>query len=51
MNFICEQDAYVPNIVEVKDLKAGQRTILHFEDLMPHEVERMHYLAQQNCKN
>ncbi|AFZ28854.1 hypothetical protein Glo7428_0245 [Gloeocapsa sp. PCC 7428] len=47
MNFIREQDAYVPNIVEVEDLKAGQRTTLRFEDLMPHEVERMDYLAQQ----
>ncbi|WP_250122338.1 hypothetical protein [Chroococcidiopsis sp. CCMEE 29] len=47
MNFICEQDAYVPNIVQVEDLRAGQRTTLRFEDLMPHEVERMDYLAQQ----
>ncbi len=47
MNFIREQDAYIPNIVQVEDLRAGQRTTLRFEDLMPHEVERMDYLAQQ----
>jgi hypothetical protein len=47
MNFIREQDAYVPNIVQVEDLRAGQRTTLRFEDLIAHEVERMDYLAQQ----
>ncbi|OKH25745.1 hypothetical protein [Chroogloeocystis siderophila] len=47
MNFIREQDAYIPNIVQREDLRAGQRTTLSFENLMPHEVERMDYLAQQ----
>ena len=47
MNFMRDQDAYIPCIVEVEDLTVGQRTILRIEDLMPNEVERMDYLAQQ----
>ncbi|MCG6135992.1 MAG: hypothetical protein MET45_15275 [Nostoc sp. LLA-1] len=47
MDFIREQDAYIPCLIEVEDLKVGQRTKLHIEDLMPDEVERMDYLAQQ----
>jgi len=47
MNFICEQDAYIPCFVAVEDLTAGQHTTLGIEDLMPNEVERMDYLAQQ----
>lgn len=47
MNFIREQDAYVPNLVEMEDLIAGQRTTLGIENLMPNEIERMDYLAQQ----
>ncbi|MBE9051852.1 hypothetical protein IQ243_15755 [Nostocales cyanobacterium LEGE 11386] len=47
MNFIRDQEAYIPCIVEVESLKTGQRKTLHIEDLMPNEVERMDYLAQQ----
>ncbi|MBH8562255.1 hypothetical protein I8748_08710 [Nostoc sp. CENA67] len=47
MNFMRDQDAYIPCIVEVEDLKVGQRTTLRFEGLLPNEVERMDYLAQQ----
>lgn len=47
MNFIREQDAYVPCLVEAEDLITGQRTTLRIEDLMPNELERMDYLAQQ----
>lgn len=47
INFICEQDAYVPNLVEVEDLEAGQHKTLRFENLMSNELERMDYLAQQ----
>lgn len=47
MNFIREQDAYIPCVVEVEELLAGQHTTLRIEDLMLNEVERMDYLAQQ----
>ncbi|MEH2174675.1 hypothetical protein [Nostoc sp.] len=47
MNFIREQDAYIPCLIEVEGLSAGQRTTLRIEDLMLNEVERMDYLAQQ----
>ncbi len=47
MNFFREQDAYVPNLVEMADLIAGQRITLGIENLMPDEIERMDYLAQQ----
>ncbi|MDF2388389.1 hypothetical protein JMG10_43605 [Nostoc ellipsosporum NOK] len=47
MNFMRDQDAYIPCIVEVEDLKLGQRTTLRFEGLLPNDVERMDYLAQQ----
>lgn len=47
MNFMRDQDAYIPCIVEVEDLKLGQQTTLRFEGLLPNEVERMDYLAQQ----
>lgn len=47
MNFIREQEAYIPCIVEVEELLAGQHTTLRIEDLMLNEVERMDYLAQQ----
>ena len=47
MNFIRDQDAYIPCLVEVKKLLAGQHTTLRIEDLMLNEVERMDYLAQQ----
>jgi hypothetical protein len=47
MNFIREQDAYIPCLVEVEKLLAGQHTTLRIEDLMLNEVERMDYLAQQ----
>lgn len=46
MDFIHEQDAYVPNLVEMEDLVAG-RTTLNIENLMPDEIERMDYLAQE----
>jgi len=46
-NFIREQDAYIPCIVEVEELLAGQHTTLCIEDLMLNEVERMDYLGQQ----
>ena len=47
MNFIREQDAYIPCVVEVEELLAGQHTTLRIEDLMLNEVERMDYLAQE----
>ncbi|MBD2677158.1 MULTISPECIES: hypothetical protein [Nostoc] len=47
MNFIREQEAYIPCVVEVKKLLVGQHTTLRIEDLMLNEVERMDYLAQQ----
>ncbi|WP_193197757.1 hypothetical protein [Nostoc sp. MG11] len=47
MNFIHEQDAYIPCLIEVEGLSPGQRTTLRIEDLMPNEVERMDYSAQQ----
>lgn len=47
MNFIREQDAYIPCVVEVEKLPIGQRITLRIEDLMLNEVERMDYLAQQ----
>jgi len=47
MNFIREQDAYIPCVVEVEELLAGQHTTLRIEDLMLNEVERMDYLAPQ----
>lgn len=47
MDFMRDQDAYIPCIVEVEDLKIGQRTTLRFEGLLPNEVERMDYIAQQ----
>ncbi|QKQ75348.1 hypothetical protein [Nostoc sp. TCL240-02] len=47
MNFIREHDAYIPCVVEVEELLAGQHTTLRIEDLMLNEVERMDYLAQQ----
>jgi hypothetical protein len=47
MNFIREQDAYIPCIVEVEKLLVGQHKTLRIEDLMLNEVERMDYLAQQ----
>ncbi|BAZ49067.1 hypothetical protein NIES4103_16780 [Nostoc sp. NIES-4103] len=47
MDFMRGQDAYIPCIVEVEDLKIGQRTTLRFEGLLPNEVERMDYIAQQ----
>ncbi|MEH1883878.1 hypothetical protein [Nostoc sp.] len=47
MNFIRDLDAYIPCIVEVEELLAGQQTTLRIEDLMLNEVERMDYLAQQ----
>ncbi|MEH2319429.1 hypothetical protein [Nostoc sp.] len=47
MNFIRDQDAYIPCVVEVEELLAGQYTTLRIEDLMLNEVERMDYIAQQ----
>jgi len=47
MNFISEQDAYIPCLVEVEELIAGQRTILWIENLIEAELERIDYLAQQ----
>ncbi|MEH1900249.1 MAG: hypothetical protein V7L04_02205 [Nostoc sp.] len=47
MNFIREQDAYIPCLIEVEGLSAGQRTTLRIDDLIPNEVERMDYLTQQ----
>ncbi|MEH2407469.1 hypothetical protein [Nostoc sp.] len=47
MDFMREQDAYIPCVVEVEELLAGQHTTLRIEDLMLNEVERMDYLAQQ----
>jgi len=47
MNFLRDQDAYVPCLLEAEGLTAGQRTTLRIENLMPNEVERMDYLAQQ----
>lgn len=47
MDFVREQDAYIPGIVQVEDLIVGQCTILRIEDLLPDEIEQMDYLAQQ----
>lgn len=47
MKFIRNQDAYVPCIVEVDKLELGESTTLRIEDLMPHEVQRMDYIAQE----
>jgi hypothetical protein len=47
MNFISEQDAYIPCLVEVEELIAGQRTVLWIENLIEAELERIDYLAQQ----
>jgi hypothetical protein len=47
MNFLREQDAYIPNLVEMEDLIAGQRITLGIENLMHNEIERMDYLAQR----
>lgn len=46
MDFMREQNAYVPNLTETKGLIAGQRKSLCFEGLIPDEMERMDYLAQ-----
>lgn len=47
MNFIREQDAYVPCFFQLEDLTVGQRTILDIKNLLPNELERTDYLAQQ----
>lgn len=47
MNFIREQDAYVPCLFQLEDLTAGQHTTLDIENLMSNELERMDYLAKQ----
>lgn len=47
MDFMREQDAYVPNLTETEGLIATQRKSIYFEGLMPSEMEQMDYLAQQ----
>jgi len=47
MDFMREQDAYVPNLTETEGLIATQHKSICFEGLMPNEIERMDYLAQQ----
>lgn len=47
MNFIQEQDAYIPCLMEMEDLVAGQHQIISIENLMSNEMARLDYLAQQ----
>lgn len=47
MNFIREQDAYVPALIAVQPLPKDETGILRIEGLMPDEVARMDYLAQR----
>lgn len=46
MDFIREQDAYIPNLTVVEYLPKYQTGILRIGGLMPDEIERMDYLAQ-----
>ncbi|MGC1396716.1 MAG: hypothetical protein WA828_20845 [Coleofasciculaceae cyanobacterium] len=46
MNFICEQDAYIPALITVRSLPK-QTGILRIQGLMPDEIARMDYLAKR----
>lgn len=46
MDFIREQDAYIPGLIAVKPLPKYQTAILRIQGLMPDEIARMDYLAQ-----
>ena len=47
MNFVHEQDAYIPGLIAVEPLRPNQTTTLRIENLSSAELERMDYLAQQ----
>lgn len=47
MDFMREQDAYVPCLAEAEDLIAGKHITLGIDDLKLNEIQRIDYLAQQ----
>jgi hypothetical protein len=46
MNFLREQDAYIPALIAVESLPQDQTGILRIEGLIPEEITRMDYLAK-----
>lgn len=47
MDFMREQDAYIPCLAEAEELIAGKHITLGIDDLKPNEIQRINYLAQQ----
>ena len=47
INFVRDQDAYIPGLVAIEPIKPNQTTTLQIENLSSAELERMDYLAQQ----
>lgn len=47
MDFIREQDAYIPALIAVEPLPKDQTGLLRIRGLMPDEIARMDYLAQR----